>query len=92
MPYRSVVDTIKRVAVEGSERHAKHLLQTASTSSSSTSPLSSPKGTPSFLTGILGRYGIFFSGVGPRVTWISIGGFVFFGAYEQAKHTILSMT
>lgn len=28
--------------------------------------------------------GIFFSGVGPRVMWISIGGFIFFGAYEQA--------
>jgi hypothetical protein len=24
-----------------------------------------------------------FSGVGPRVTWISIGGFVFFGVYEK---------
>jgi len=24
------------------------------------------------------------SGVGPRVGWISIGGFVFFGAYEKA--------
>jgi solute carrier family 25 S-adenosylmethionine transporter 26 len=26
---------------------------------------------------------VLFSGVGPRVMWISIGGFVFFGAYEQ---------
>lgn len=30
----------------------------------------------------LGR--VFFAGVGPRVMWISIGGFIFFGAYEQA--------
>jgi solute carrier family 25 S-adenosylmethionine transporter 26 len=30
------------------------------------------------------RYRIFFSGVGPRVMWISIGGFVFFGAYEKS--------
>jgi len=37
----------------------------------------------------LGPYTIFFSGVGPRVTWISIGGFVFFGAYEQAKRLLL---
>ncbi|KAJ1427071.1 mitochondrial substrate carrier [Ochromonadaceae sp. CCMP2298] len=28
--------------------------------------------------------GIFFAGVQPRVMWISIGGFVFFGAYDQA--------
>ena len=31
------------------------------------------------------RYRVFFSGIEPRVMWISIGGFVFFGAYEQAK-------
>lgn len=30
------------------------------------------------------RYKILFSGVGPRVMWISIGGFVFFGAYEKS--------
>ena len=29
---------------------------------------------------------VFFSGVQPRVMWISIGGFVFFGAYEAAKN------
>ena len=27
---------------------------------------------------------LLFAGVGPRVTWISIGGFVFFGAYDFA--------
>ena len=26
-----------------------------------------------------------FSGVAPRVMWIGIGGFVFFGAYEKSK-------
>jgi len=31
---------------------------------------------------------LLFSGVQPRVMWISIGGFVFFGAYEQAKKTL----
>jgi len=25
-----------------------------------------------------------FKGIGPRVTWITIGGFIFFGAYEQS--------
>ena len=29
--------------------------------------------------------GSLFKGVGPRVTWISIGGAVFFGALEKAK-------
>ncbi len=27
---------------------------------------------------------VFFAGVEPRVMWISIGGFIFFGAYEQS--------
>lgn len=26
-----------------------------------------------------------FSGIGPRVTWITVGGFVFFGTYESGK-------
>ena len=25
-----------------------------------------------------------FEGIGPRVGWITVGGYVFFGAYEQA--------
>lgn len=32
--------------------------------------------------------GVFLSGVQPRVMWISIGGFVFFGAYEGFKKTL----
>jgi hypothetical protein len=31
---------------------------------------------------------IFLSGIEPRVMWISIGGFVFFGAYEYASRLI----
>jgi solute carrier family 25 S-adenosylmethionine transporter 26 len=31
---------------------------------------------------------VFWSGVQPRVMWISIGGFVFFGAYEGFKKTL----
>lgn len=34
--------------------------------------------------GLLSQYKVFFAGVQPRVMWIGIGGFVFFGAYEQA--------
>ena len=26
-----------------------------------------------------------FSGIVPRVSWISIGGFIFFGVYEKSK-------
>jgi len=29
-----------------------------------------------------------FSGIGPRVGWITIGGFVFFGAYEKAQEVL----
>jgi solute carrier family 25 S-adenosylmethionine transporter 26 len=35
---------------------------------------------------------VLFSGLGPRVMWISIGGFVFFGAYEQSKRAIISLS
>jgi solute carrier family 25 S-adenosylmethionine transporter 26 len=34
--------------------------------------------------------GRLFSGLAPRVFWISIGGFVFFGSYETAKGAIHS--
>lgn len=29
-----------------------------------------------------------FAGVGPRTVWISLGGFIFFGAYEKAKRIL----
>ncbi|CAJ1418850.1 unnamed protein product [Effrenium voratum] len=29
-----------------------------------------------------------FRGIGPRVTWITVGGFIFFGAYEGAQKTL----
>lgn len=32
-----------------------------------------------------------FAGMQPRVAWISIGGFVFFGAYELTKKSIISL-
>jgi solute carrier family 25 S-adenosylmethionine transporter 26 len=31
---------------------------------------------------------VFFRGIQPRVMWISIGGFVFFGAYETFKKAL----
>ena len=34
------------------------------------------------------KYAVFFSGIQPRVMWISIGGFVFFGAYEGSKKAL----
>eukprot|EP01043_Picozoa_sp_COSAG02_P011606 COSAG02_NODE_430_length_22462_cov_52.755042_12_plen_292_part_00 len=30
-----------------------------------------------------------FAGVGPRVAWMSVGGFVFLGSYEQAKASLM---
>lgn len=32
--------------------------------------------------------GALFAGVVPRVMWISIGGAIFFGAYEEAKRMV----
>ena len=33
----------------------------------------------------------FFAGVGPRTMWITIGGFVFFGAYGTASEVFSAM-
>ena len=81
MPYKSVVDTARRVLEEGRSRHVALKLSAEHTVSSRTAE--------GVFRGALGPYGIFFSGVGPRVTWISIGGFVFFGAYEKAKDLLI---
>ena len=29
-----------------------------------------------------------FRGIGPRVGWITVGGYIFFGAYEQAQELL----
>jgi solute carrier family 25 S-adenosylmethionine transporter 26 len=34
------------------------------------------------------KFKAFFAGVQPRVMWIGIGGFVFFGAYEQSLRIV----
>ena len=75
------MDTARRVLEEGKSKHAASLL--------SNEAKNVPKSFEMLFRGSLGPYGIFFSGVGPRVTWISIGGFVFFGAYEKAKQTLI---
>ena len=36
-----------------------------------------------------GGYNALFAGIQPRVMWISLGGFVFFGAYEYSKSIFL---
>ena len=35
-----------------------------------------------------GGVSAFFVGMGPRVGWMSLGGFIFFGAYEQCHHLL----
>ena len=82
-PYTGMIDTFTRVLQEGKDRIIKehsNVKGMVGDSSVSVAKMKPP---------ILGAYNIFFSGVGPRVTWISIGGFVFFGAYEQAKQLLL---
>ena len=81
-PYMGAIDTFTRVLQEGKDRIKEHgnVKGVVGDSSVSVARMKPP---------ILGAYNIFFSGVGPRVTWISIGGFVFFGAYEQAKQLLL---
>jgi solute carrier family 25 S-adenosylmethionine transporter 26 len=86
-PYHGACDTYVRVLQEGRER----LLESSKVSSTSSAAAGAESATRALVAKppFLGAYSIFFSGVGPRVTWISIGGFVFFGAYEQAKHMLL---
>ena len=40
----------------------------------------------------IAKEGKLFAGVVPRVMWISIGGFIFFGAYEKTKCLIDAAT
>lgn len=96
MPYKGALDTLYRVLEEGRNRHIDNTAaKLEHNSSSSSSSNSGSNGSPFFrasgLKGYLGPWGIFFSGVGPRVTWISIGGFVFFGAYEQSKQMLFKV-
>lgn len=37
------------------------------------------------VVGVVAGYRVLFAGVQPRVLWIGIGGFFFFGSYEKAK-------
>lgn len=80
------MDTARRVLEEGRSRHVAAAAAAALQQSAELNASRTPEG---ILRGALGPYGIFFSGVGPRVTWISIGGFVFFGAYEKAKDLLI---
>lgn len=47
-------------------------------------------GTLTMLSKILrdSGFGAFFSGIGPRIIWISAGGFVFLGSYQWAYNTL----
>lgn len=91
-PYYGAYDTFVRVLQEGRERMIESSKITPTTSASASATASAAEAASKVMVAkppLLGAYSIFFSGVGPRVTWISIGGFVFFGAYEQAKHMLL---
>ena len=48
------------------------------------------RGTWNSLTTIVKEDGALalFAGIGPRVGWITLGGFVFFGAYEKAQEML----
>jgi len=70
IPYKGPLDTFNRLRIEGNRRLRDH-------KGTNTNVL---EHAPADRLGMR----IFLSGLGPRVMWISIGGFVFFGAYEQA--------
>lgn len=80
-PYKGITDTLLRVIAEGDENHNPH------PNTSASSPSEPPKRLPSTIRSLKPL----FAGIQPRVMWISIGGFVFFGAYEQAKTFLLML-
>ena len=73
VPYRGVGDTLARLVQEGMHGDV------------SLPPSTSTAAAPPGHGGLRGVARVLFAGVQPRVMWIGIGGFVFFGAYEQAK-------
>jgi solute carrier family 25 S-adenosylmethionine transporter 26 len=85
------LDVVKTRLMLSSSHIISSSLATATSTSTSTSAahtLTTPS-IPSILSALYkeGGMAVLFSGVVPRVTWISMGGFVFFGAYEKAsKH------
>lgn len=83
--YTGLLDTIARVMQEGREAD----LVAAAAIKNSAGAESGPK--PAAAAGGRGAMRVLFSGLGPRVMWISIGGFVFFGAYEEAKALIMAL-
>lgn len=69
--YTGIMNTIARLVEEGRDLAREHALKT-------NSPLT-------YKTHFMhGQWKVFFAGIEPRVMWITIGGFVFFGAYELA--------
>lgn len=73
---------------------SRSLPQTSSSTSATTSANPLPRQYPSSLSKTLGiiyreeGVRVLFSGVVPRVIWISLGGAVFLGVYEAAKKTL----
>lgn len=106
VPYRGLRDVFSRLVEEGKALgvggapHATSLSESAgsgevnanrhASAESANPPKSPPPRNGPRVGGWRGVAKVFFSGVEPRVMWISIGGFVFFGAYEQAK-SLLSL-
>ena len=75
IPYSSVYDTLVRLYHEGSSQNV------TDTTDKLNKGWTFKKSRFSYLK-------VFFAGIQPRVMWISIGGFFFFGAYEQSTHLL----
>ena len=73
--FTTPLDVIKTRLMLGSDRNGVHY-----------------KGARDVVTRIMNEEGssVFLSGIQPRVMWISIGGFVFFGAYESYRSMLMS--
>ena len=81
-PYLGPLDTLRRVLQEGHANTAAAAAAAAGKGGSALSAAAAPGKSAAQLL---------FSGVEPRVMWIGIGGFVFFGAYEAAKGLLLGL-
>lgn len=69
MKYENAFDTVRKLYVE----------------SIGVSPSQNPQSSVDVKVAGRGMANVFLAGLRPRVIWISLGGFFFFGAYEQAS-------
>eukprot|EP00461_Guttulinopsis_vulgaris_P003881 UN03882 len=96
-PYQSnPISTMQRIFKEGCRSAKYDAMKVEQNIAVDPKIMSDPLKHPELTLGDLGKYykggmSTLFRGVAPRVTWISIGGCVYFGAFETYKNICQKM-